>query len=155
MATLELLEFFKVAILGSATKMLGDRRTPYEVTVVGTTYDVSNVIADNYSTATIWTSGAGGVTTFKILLFMSDADVFIELANTVPVPDERAILFVRANTIVVLTGNMVGGYASDTSRLDGAVMVEATDFDDITEIRVQRNAEDAAGDATTRLVLIN
>lgn len=155
MATLEQLFQFHLDILQGKMDF-GDKRTPVNRTVDGKVFDTgSQVIADNFGNATIWQTTQGGLAGFDHLLFWCDVDVFLELANTTPNPDERAIIFVPGGTLVSLPSRYIAGYASNTSRLDGANMVEATDYDDILEIRIQRDEADAVGDATYRLVLID
>lgn len=155
MAVLEQVYQFTTSVLGEVVRRVGSKTSTVSLTVDGLVFDTNVVIADNYEQKTLWQSGDGGVTSFDHLLFLASADVFLEIANTATSPDERMIVFVPANALVSLPSRYVGAYVSDTSRLDGVEMVEATDYDEITEIRVQRNAADLEGDATIRLVLID
>jgi len=154
-ATLEIVHQITMDFLNGDLDF-GNRRTPVNMTVGGQVFDTGAVtIADNYTRDTLWETGDGGLDGFDMLLFISTYDVFIELTNTTPATDENVVLFVAANIPLILPSRYIAGYASGTSRLDGSAMVEDTDFGDITAIRVQRNAADAAGDASVRLVLID
>lgn len=156
MASLEQIIQFQLALTGEAQRRFGDKTTPVNLTVNGQVWDSSNiVVADNFGNVTLWQSPQGGLTSFQYLLFTSNADVWLELANTVPATDERLIIFVAANSILALPSGKMGGYASNVSRFDGAVMVSGTDYNFINEIRVDRDVTDLAGDATVRLMLVN
>jgi hypothetical protein len=156
MATLEQIVQFQTSVLGESTRRVGGKAVLTNFDVDGAVYDTGNiVVADNYGAKTLWTSPGGGITSFDWLLFTTNRDVYIELVNTVPATDERLLLKVLANSYLVLPSSVMGGYASNTSRLDGAALVSATDFNLITEIRVQRDAADLDGDASVRLVLID
>lgn len=159
MATLTQIIQISLEMLAETERKFGDKRTPIELTVDGQVYDTGNVtIADNFGTAVLWDATAGsngGISSFDHLFFTSNADVWIELVNTVPATDERAYIFVPANTYLVLPSRYIGALATNTSRLDGANLVEATDFDEITQIKVQRDEADGVGDATVRLMLVN
>lgn len=155
MATLEQIIQFQIALTGEAVRRFGDKATPTDLTVTGQVWDSGNFpLADNYGNAEIWATTQGGLASFAYLIFMADVDVILELANTTPNPDERALFNIAANSVLVLPSSVMGGYASNTSRLDGAAMVSATDFNTINSIRVQRNAANLAGDATCRLMLV-
>ena len=155
MATLEQIFQYTIGVVGEVKRQFGDRANTANLTVVGPTFDTGNiVIADNFGAKVLWQTDQGGMTSFEYLVFLSDKDVILEFANTAPNPDERALFTVKANALCVIPSSVMGGYASNTTRLDGASMVAGTDFNTITEIRVQRNASDLSGDATVRLMLV-
>lgn len=155
-ATLNQIFEYMIAVTGESKRKFGDRALSTSRTMTGPVFDTGNiVIADNFGATTLWTSPGGGLVSFDQILFISDVDVFLELVNTVPATDERLVLQVQANSPLLIPSRYMGGHTSNTSRLDGANMVEATDYDEITEIRVQRNAASLAGAATVRLMLID
>lgn len=155
MATLTQLIQFTLPIIGEAVRHIGDKQTPTDLTVSGQVWDSGNFpVADAYTAATIWNGGDGGLTSFSYLIFIADSDMWLEFANTVPATDENALVFVPAGAMLVLPSAYMGGYANNTSRLDGAVLVAATDYNAINKIRVQNNVAAGAGTATCRLVLI-
>ena len=156
MASLNQIYQFSIDLLGESPRRVGSKADSVDLTVGGQVFDTGNVtIADNYGQDILWQSGNGGMDGFDYLLFISNADVWIEISNTTPATDERSLFFVPANALMALPSRNMGGFASTTSRLDGAALVDGTDYGDITEIRVQRDAADLAGDATVRLVLID
>ncbi len=156
MATLtQTVQFSTTEILSEAIRHFGDKNLPTELTVNGQVWDSGNFpIADAYTAATIWSATNGGLASFSYLLFVADADMWLEIANTTPNPDERALIFVPANAMLILPSAYIGGYASNTSRLDGSALVAATDYNAIGEIRVQNNVAAGAGTTTCRLMLI-
>ncbi len=148
-------EFAVRSSLGKVLQSLGDRFIRTTITpTLGIVFDVGDVIADNFGQDTLWTTGQGGIDTFEYLFFLSDVDVYLEVANTDTSPDERFLVLVRGGIPLVIPGGLMGGYGSDTSRLDGSVLVLSTDYDNITEIRVQRDEAEGVGDATVRLMLV-
>lgn len=151
MATVEITQHMTVT-LGGVVKAYGDTETPVNFTITdGLVHEVRAIVADDYIDEVLWTTGDGNLDTFELLWFLSDADVFIELRNT-QATDEFILLEVKANVPLILTSDDIAGYDTAT-RFDDAVLVEATDFDQCDQITVQRNAADAAGDATVHLVL--
>lgn len=156
MATLEQIVQFSSTVIGETKRLIGEKNLPTDLTINGQIWDSGNFpIADNYSAATIWNGGEGGLSSFSYLIFLANADMWLEFANTVPATDENALIFVPANAMLVLPSAYMGGYANNTSRLDGAVLVAATDYGAINKIRVQNNTPAGAGTATCRLVLLN
>lgn len=150
----QLFELTIEGILGESKRKIGERTEPEEFTA-SQVWDSGNfTVADNYGQKTVWQTTNGVLTTPSWILVLSDQDIIVEIANTTPNPDERMLFKVPANRICSLPSSIMGGYASNTSRLDGAALVAATDYNDISEIRVQRDAADLAGDATVRIVLI-
>lgn len=153
--TLELTFQMKLlALIGAKHRFVGDKNTPVTLTTTGVIHDDTTTIADNFGNETLWTADDGNINNFSYLLVVTDADIVLELVNTTPATDERALLFVKANCPLLIPGQSFGGYASNTSRLDGAVLVLATDYNNINQIRAQRNVATGNGSANVRLVLI-
>lgn len=156
--SLEVIQQFKMTgLVGTRPRYFGDKTQPVLPTVAGAVFDETFTLADNFGNQTLWSSGVsnGNFTAFQYMLVLCDADIVLEIANTVPANDERALIFVKANTIMVIPGQSFGAYASATSRLDGAALVLATDYNNINEIRAQRNVAAGGGAANVRLALIN
>lgn len=149
---------FEFSVLDPNDRLLrvfGDRFTQTTIKpTLGVLFDGIDIIPDASGQDTLWVTGQGGVDTFEYMFLLSDVDVYVEVANTTPDPDERALVFVKGGIPLVIPGGKMGGYASNTSRLDGSILVSGTDYDNITEIRVQNDALDGVGDATVRLLLL-
>ena len=149
---------FEFSVFDAANRLLrtiGDRFTRTTITpTLGVLFDVGEVIPDDTTAEVLWVTGQGGIDTFEYLFFLSDVDVYVELANVDTSPDERLVLLVRAGIPLVIPSGVMGGFASDTSRLDSAALVSGTDYDNVTEISVQNDAADGVGDATIRLLLL-
>lgn len=154
MATLEQRLQYSLGVLSETVRRFGDKNTPITFTVDSTVFDIEAVIADNFGNTTLWQSGQGGMTVFKFLIFTCDTEVILELANTTPSPDERMLFRIAAGSTIVLSSQIMGAYASDTSRLDGSALVSGTDFNNITQIRVQRDQPTGSGAATIRMMLV-
>jgi hypothetical protein len=153
--TLELTFQMKLlALIGARFRYVGDKNTPVSLTTTGVIFEDTFILAENFGNATLWSSGNGNITAFSYMVVVSDQDVVVEVARTTPNPDERALFFVKANCPLVIPGQSFGAYASNTSRLDGTVLVSATDYDNILEIRAQRNVAAGGGAANVRLTLI-
>lgn len=149
--TIKVFQHFEVSI-GGELKEAGSRETAQEITAAGHVFEVRAQVDDNYLDEVLWTTGDGNIDDFDFLWFESDADVFLELRNTMS-PDEFLLIEVKADIPLMLSSDNVGSYAT-TTRLDDAQLVEATDWDQVDQITVQNNVADEAGDATVRLVLI-
>lgn len=140
-------------ILGTSPVIqVGETETPTTISFTnGVIFSVVNtIVADNFSQATLWTTGDGNVTTFQFGLLLSDADVFVQLQNDDAGANEYAVIFVPAN-LPFYFGPLIGASTSD--RLDGADLISGTDYDDVSGIQVQRDVADAVGDATVSLYL--
>lgn len=154
--TLEVLYQLKMlALVGSRYRYIGDKNALVNPTVAGQIYEDTFTLNDNYGNAILWTSGQGNITNFKYLVVVSDQDIILEVANTTPNPDERALFLVTANVPFILPAVNVGGYANNVSRLNGAAIVSGTGYNLINEIRAQRNVATGSGAANVRLSLIN
>lgn len=155
MATLEQVVQYTISLTGEAQRRIGAKNTPTNLTVTGQVFDTGNVpLADGFAQLTLWQANQGGLATFAYLLFLCTADCWLEFANTVPATDERAIVRVPANAMLVIPSAFMGGYASNTSRLDGADLVLATDYNSINEIRVQSDVALLGGAGLARMMLI-
>lgn len=108
------------------------------------------VVADNYGEDILWATGDGGLDTPSQAFILSDQAIYIELKTDNASP-EYVLLLIPAN-IITAVPLKVGG--DDTESIDGAVLVDATDYDDVVQIRVQRDAAEGAGDATVSLYLV-
>ena len=119
----------------------------------GAAHSVEDVIvADNFGVKTLWATTQGGMTTYEKAFIFSTADIAVELRNTDTGTVEFALLFVRANELTALPAK-VG--ANTTESIDGAALVENTDFANVDQIKVQRDAAENIGDATVSLFLFN
>lgn len=156
MAILEQIVQFSTILSGdSSLQRFGDKHDATDLTVTGQVFDSGNIpLADNFTAITLWQANQGGMASFNYLLFHSTVPCWLEIANTTPNPDERALIFVPANGVAVIPSPNMGGYASNTTRLDGADLVLATDYNAISEIRVQSDNADLAGDGLVRLMLV-
>ena len=129
-----------------------DQRSPgLSVTLTnGVQYHIENVtVADNFGTANLWQTGIGGLTTFEVGCILSTQDIFLQLRSDHSTP-EYTLLKVPAN-VPVFFGGQIGG--STTDRVDGAALVADTDYADVDDIQVQRDAADDSGDAVVDLWL--
>jgi len=150
MPTLNLTQHFTLTIGGEA-KEAGSLTTPQEITVDGYVFECRTTVATEYIDEVLWTTGDGNLDNFDFLWFESDADVFLELRNTMAT-DEFLLFEVKAGVPFVLTSDDVGGYQTST-RFDDAALVEATDFDQVDQITVQKNTTGGSA-ATVRLILV-
>ena len=117
-----------------------------DVTAVDFCVQNTSVAASNTSQI-LWATG-NGVTTFLRGLVISDQDIVIEL-RTDNSTAEFVLLFIDANVPFWFTG-LAGG--NTTESLDGAVLVDGTDYDDVDRIEVQNEGTSAA---TVSLYLFN
>jgi hypothetical protein len=122
--------------------LTGDRLSPITLSdVTKLAYCVQDVAVAVSSTSLIlWTTGSAGITTFTRGLIVSDQDLYVEL-RTDNASAEFAIVKVEANQPTWL-GAVSGG--STTEALDGATLVDGTDFDDVDRIEVQNEGTTAA-----------
>lgn len=139
------------ALIVDGQVVLGDKNVDQDITLsTGRAYCSTQVtVADNYGTATLWTTGDGGLTTFTHGFILSDQDLVVELRTDNGTP-EYASIFVKANVLTFIPAKTSG---NTTETLDGAILVDGTDFDDVDRIEVQRDVADAIGDATVDLWL--
>lgn len=138
---------------GNDIVTLGDRFEPLEeiTTVSGEYYLHKAVIADNYGRETLWQSSVGGISDFRLLYIEADAQVHVELRTDNATP-EYALFKCGPGTPLMFTANDLGADAVES--LDGAALVEGTDFDQINRIVVQRDEAESEGDANVTILLI-
>jgi hypothetical protein len=104
-------------------------------------YCVQNTtVAISSTSQLMWTTLNAGVTTFTQGLLITDQDLYIELRTDNGTP-EYVLLWVKANTPFWFSGR-VGG--NTTESLDGAILVDGTDYDDVDRIEVQNDGTTAA-----------
>lgn len=105
-------------------------------------YCVENVsVASGNTSQVLWTSGNGGVTTFTRGLLITDQDLYIERRNDDSGTPEYVLELIEANTPYWF-GAQTGGGTSE--RLDGAALVDNTDYADVDRIEVQNPGSTAA-----------
>ncbi len=153
--SVKIFQHFEINI-GGELKEGGSRTVAEEILVDGHVFEVRTQIDDAFEEEVLWTTADGGIADFDFLWFESDADVFLELRNTMS-PDEFLLFEVSADIPLILSSDDIGAYDTATRFDEGApyaVLVEATDFDQADQISVKNNAAADAGDATVRLVLI-
>lgn len=150
--TVEITTHMKIT-LGGVVKEYGSTTSPVDFTLTnGHVFETRGQVDDDYHDDVLWNSGEGGLATFELLYFKSDADVFLEL-RTDMAADEFVIIEVKANIPLILTSDDMAGHDT-AARFDGAVLVEDTDWAQCDQVAVQRNVADDAGDAVWHLVLM-
>lgn len=138
MATIKV--YHEVTVAGKT--LVGDRlsgTTLSDVTKLAYCLQQVSVAASN-TAQLLWTTGNGGITTFTRGLIVSDQDLYIELRTDNGTP-EYALMKIEANQPFWF-GAVAGG--DTTESLDGAALVDGTDFDDIDRIEVQNEGSTAA-----------
>lgn len=108
-------------------------------------------ISDGNGEDILWTSGDGGMDEFTHGFIKSNQDLFVELRTDAGTP-EYVLMELKANVLTQIPAK-VGG--DTTESIDGSSMEDGTDFDDVDQIRVQRNASGGQGDATVALYLFS
>ena len=151
--TLSLEQTFKATMADGSKLDIGTLYTPNTVTLTtGVKYETSATVADNYTAVTLWATGDGGMDKFEVALIYSDANIWINLKTDIA-GDEFALIHLQGGVWHLLTQDDVGGYAT-TTRLDGAVLVEDTDYAQVDAIVAHNNVADDAGDAVVHLILL-
>lgn len=147
-ATLKVRQALKVndnIVLGSAT---ADQSLALATGKAACVADV--VIADAFGEDVLWTTGGGGIDTYKYGYIYSDVDIWVQLRNDDTGAAEYVRLFVPATTLAFLPGRCAG---NTTDAFDGAVMVDNTDYADVDQIEVARDVAEGVGDAAVSLYL--
>lgn len=153
MATLNLTQHFEATLADGTVLEIGSKTTAQTLTLTGgTRYDTLVVVADNYGAETLWTTGNGGMDTFEVALVYSDVDVWLNLRNE-QATDEFALIQIQGGLWHILTTDNMGGYQT-TTRIDGAVLVDNTDYGQVDQIVAHRDEADGQGDATVHLILL-
>lgn len=148
--TLNLTWHFNVTGKPDVTGHSGDGNEPTPVTLSltnGTPTYTEKIIADSYGVDILWTVGEGGRDTFQLAIIVSDKAVFVGRRNDAGT-DEFAVDHLHPNIPFIFNDDL---YANTTDVLDGAVLVDGTDFNQIDRIEVQRDVADGVGDAKVRL----
>lgn len=151
--TVEITTHLKVTV-GGVVKEYGSKLLPVEFDITeGHVYEVRTLVADDYDTAILWATGDGDMDNFKLLYIISDADIYIELRSDMGTA-EYALFEVKAGVPLIFASDNMGAQAA-AARLDGAILVEDTDFAQIDQIVAGRDVADAAGDAQIYMVLLS
>jgi len=119
----------------------------------GLAYQTHDTIADNYGKDVLWATGQGGLDSFELMLFYSDADVWVEFNDDSGDAADFAVRLCKAGVWYVFPSYRLG--INDDTVFDGAVLVEDTDYDDIQQIEVCRSVAEGEGDANVRLILLS
>ena len=149
-ATLYSTQRFEVELASGETLVISSDRKEATLTT-GVKFECVDVIADDYGEDVLWATGYGGMDTFELMLFYSDKDVWLEFKNDDGTP-AYVTRKVTGGVWHVFPGYNLGSAAA--SVFDGAVLVDNTDYDDVTQIECHNDAADGAGDASVRLVLL-
>lgn len=96
-------------------------------------------VAATNTSQVLWALG-NGVTAFNRGLIISDQDIVVEMRTDNATP-EYPLLFIDANVPYWFTQDVAGDI---TESLDGAALVEGTDYDQIDRIEVQNEGSSAA-----------
>ena len=153
MPSIEILTHLKYTD-GITTKNYGHLTVPEEFTITnGHIYEAWTTVEDDYDYETLWAKGDGDMDTFELLYLVSDADVYVELKTDMGTA-EYALIEVKANIPLILTSDNIGANVTG-ARLDGALLVEDTDFAQVIEIVVQRDVVADAGDAKVQMVMFS
>ncbi len=107
------------------------------------------LVTDAFGVATLWVTPQAGITTYEKAYIFSDVDLAVEIRTDNGTP-EFILMFIEANTLTPLPA-LLGG--NTTESIDGAILVQGTDYDNADQIRVQRDVAAAIGDATVTLYL--
>lgn len=156
MATLEQVIQLSITLTGEEkARFFGDKSVPTDLTVTGQVFDSGGIqIVDDYTVKTLWAANQGGLASYSYLIYTSNVDTYLELANVALATDEHLILPCAAHGVLVIPGGTMGGYVSNTDRFDGNQLIAATDYQTVDQISAYNNAADLIGDATCRLVLV-
>ena len=123
--------------------LTGDRLSGITLSdVTKVAYCVQKVSVAASSTAQLlWTTANGGIVTFTRGLIITDQDLFAELRNDDTGTVEFGLMLIEANQPQWFGAK--GGF-NTTESLDGAALVDNTDFADIDRIEVQNEGATAA-----------
>jgi hypothetical protein len=130
------------------SKLQGDLDTPVTLTVTGDKVLTTKTLVTGNTLDVLWTTGEGGLATFDVLIIETTADVWIELRTEQSTP-EFITIEVTASNPLILTSDNVGGFT--TARLDGAALVDDTDYGQVDRISAQN---DGSGSAIVTLSMI-
>jgi hypothetical protein len=125
----------------------GDLDTPVTLTITGDKVFATKSIVTGNTLDVLWTTGEGGLATFDVAVITTDNDIWVEFRTEQGTP-EFVTLEVTASNPLVLTSDNLGGFT--TARLDGAALVDDTDYGQVDRISVQNDGANTAI-VTTRL----
>lgn len=153
MATLSAIQHFTMTLADGSTFEVGSKTTPQTVTLTnGTVVEIVDVIADNYGEDVLWTAGGGGLDSFEALMFYADEDVWLEFRTDLGAGAQYIVRKFSGGVWHLWTADDIASAAA--SVLDGAVLVDDTDYAQIDQIECHRDEADGQGDATVHLVLL-
>lgn len=153
MATLYSSQLFKITTATGETLEIGAVDQKLELTLTnGLVFEARATITDDYGKDVMWATGQGGLDTFEVMFLYSDADVWVEFQDDSGDPADFMVRKFKAGIWHVLPGVHLG--INDDTVFDGAVLVDNTDYDDVTQIEIMRNVDADQGDANVRLILM-
>jgi len=153
MATLNITQHMTMTLADGTELKLGDLATPKTLTLTnGTKFEIIDVIADDFGQDVLWTTGEGGMDTFEVMLVYSDADIWLEFRTDLGAGAQFIIHKLQGGVWHLLTSDDLASAAATV--LDGAVLVDDTDFAQIDRIEAYRDAVADAGDAIVHLILL-
>jgi len=112
-------------------------------------YRTTVTVADDYAVENLWTTGDGGVESFKLALILTNQNILVEMRN-----DDGTPKFIESRVVANCPCYLGDASAGGTSSIftDGT---ETTAEGAIDRIEAQRNVANGQGDATVTLVLFN
>lgn len=140
------------ALIANGLTFEGSTTTDQTVTLAAGKAAFSNsiVIADDFGEDVLWQTGDGGLDTFTHGFIISDQDVWVQLRNDDTGAVEYVRLFIPANVLAFIPAKVAG---NTTDAFDGSALVDNTDYADVDQIEVYRDAAEGIGDATVSLYL--
>ncbi len=126
----------------------GDLDTPVTLTLTGDKSVSTKSLVTGNTLDVLWTTGNNGLDTFDVAIVQTDQTVWVEFRTQQSTPEFITIELTATNPLI-LTSDNIGGFT--TARLDGAALVDDTDFGQVDRISVQN---DGASTATICLTLI-
>lgn len=151
MATLSYTQHFKVD-LGNEVHEFGSLTVPISITATKV-YSTKQLVADNYTVEELWADGDGGMdkAEWQWLVFISDANVILQLRNDAAANAERVAFEVTANIPLILHN---GEFQSDDDNVDILTLANPlTTLESTDAICVKRDVADTIGDANCTLYL--
>lgn len=134
------LSFTSHVDLDSVTEQ-GSLVTPVTLTITGDKVFATKSVVTGNTLDVLWTTGEGGLATFDVAVITTDNDVWIEFRTEQGTP-EFVTLEVTSTNPLILTSDNLGGFT--TARLDGAALVDDTDYGQVDRISVQNDGASTA-----------
>jgi len=140
------------ALISSGLTVEGSLDTNQSITLTDSVaYSVQDkTIADDFGEDVLWATGDGGLDSYTHGFIYSDQDVWVQLKVTETDPDEFVLLFIPANILAFIPGEVAG---TDSDAFGGSALAAGTDYGTVTLLEVMRDAADGAGDASVNLYL--